>query len=82
MKVKKDLTPDAAPLVAKNGHLDTLEWIMDNCYYLPYSLCSAAARGCFDVVKWLRDKGLPWNEVTCSAAAREGHLEGEYCPVQ
>ncbi len=65
-----------ASVLAREGHLEVLQWARSQGYPWSWNVCAAAASGGhLEVLQWARSQGCPWNEQTCADAARGGHLE-------
>ena len=48
---------------AENGHLETLQWLVQNKYKWDIWTCaSAALNGHLDILKWLIDNGCPYDK--------------------
>jgi hypothetical protein len=72
---------------AREGHLEVLEWIMNNgCFWDSSICCSTAKEGHLEILKWARKNNYALDVRTCYHAAKGGHLEiikwarGKNCP--
>ena len=67
---------------ATNGHLQVLDWLLDNGFdheWIKYNaVCNAARRGVVSVLEWAKDHGYDFTDVrnkhVCATAARNGNL--------
>jgi hypothetical protein len=61
---------------AEGGHLQVLQWAVEQGCDMDQQVCSAAALyGHLELLKWARQHGAPWDEDVCTLAAGRGDLE-------
>ena len=80
LKLLRSLDPDwdegddstVTAHAAGGGHLEIIEWAIENGWPLTKSACKYAA-GCgqLDTLKWLRTRGCPWDSDTTKYAATD-----------
>jgi hypothetical protein len=68
---------EAQQCAAREGHLDCLKYITENCYKKVglYTADFAAMGGHLDCLKYLYDRGVLWDVETTAYAARGGHID-------
>ncbi len=61
---------------AEGGHLDVLQWAVDNGCPLDCDVCTRAAKGGhIKILEWLKSRGCVLNEYASEEAVKAGHLE-------
>ena len=75
--VSPKFSRNVAGLAAAGGHVETLEWALEQgCPCGLYTCAFAAAEsGDLGLLKWARKKGHAWDRFVCYYAARGGHFE-------
>jgi len=60
---------------AYNGHMEVMNWLLENNCLLCEGVCHAAAEGGqLDILMWARAKGCPWDDAVCRKATKNGHF--------
>ncbi|CAM9981644.1 unnamed protein product [Laminaria digitata] len=75
--VSPKFSRNVAGLAAAGGHVETLEWALEQgCPCGLYTCAFAAAeRGDLGLLRWARRNGHAWDRFVCYYAARGGHFE-------
>jgi hypothetical protein len=93
LKLLRSLDPDwdegdddsVTAHAAGGGHLEIIEWAIENGWPLTESACKyAAGGGQLDTLKWLCDRGCPWDSGTTEYASTDEVYEWAKqngCPV-
>jgi hypothetical protein len=72
----KPLDAEVSDAAAEGGDIATLEWLKQQGFLWPASICAAAAKGGHKhVLMWALEKGFKLDANCCAASAEGGHLE-------